>query len=124
MALHAPEMLDGACGRVSLHEGNCGDHTAGGLYDLPADPTERNNLAGNRETAQIESELKDKLNKRLKDTQDPILDGVVPAPPGYMEHYLAAPDGPGGLPQMPGREEWLTLRWPSGATEHRFGRRT
>ena len=52
------------------------------LYHLEADPNEMNNLAGNPEYAEIEKELSARLTKWLEDTNDPILKGPVPAPPG------------------------------------------
>lgn len=89
------------------------------LYDLEQDPWERNNLAGNPDTMAVEKALLHQLNDWLSRTDDPILDGVVPAPCGYWEHFWAKAVGPGGLPQEPGREGWLTVRWPSAATQHR-----
>jgi arylsulfatase A-like enzyme len=88
-------------------------------YDLEQDPWERNNLAGNPDSLKIERTLLSELNGWLSRTDDPILDGVVPAPIGYWEHFFAKSVGPGGLPQEPGREGWLTVRWPAVATEHR-----
>ena len=89
------------------------------LYDLASDPLERNNLAGVQEAAAIEADLKRKLNDWLEATGDPILKGVMPAPPGYMVHFMSKPNGPGGLPVHEGEEEWFTLRWPPGATQHK-----
>jgi arylsulfatase A-like enzyme len=88
------------------------------FYDLEQDPWERNNLAGNPNTAEIERALARELDDWLARTNDPILKGVVPAPMGYWEHFCAKPVGPGGLPSEPGREGWLTMRWPPGAIEH------
>jgi arylsulfatase A-like enzyme len=89
------------------------------LYDLWDDPAERKNLSGRPEVAGIEKKLRKTLEERLASTDDPILDGIVPAPVGYMEHFLADVTGPGGLPQPSEEENWLTLFWPIGATEHR-----
>lgn len=89
------------------------------FYDLEQDPWERNNLAGNPHTIEIEKTLTKELGDWLARTGDPILQGVVSAPIGYWEHFCAKPVGPGGLPCEPGREGWLTVHWPSGATEHR-----
>lgn len=89
------------------------------IYDLQDDPLERSNLAGTPGVAAVEEELKKKLNDRLAATDDPIVKGVVPAPPGYMEHFMSKPNGPGGLPVKEFPSEWLTLRWPSCATEHK-----
>jgi arylsulfatase A-like enzyme len=89
------------------------------LYDLERDPLERENLIGRAESQEVEAALKRALEDWLSRTGDPIAEGVVPAPVGYWEHFCAKPVGPGGLPAAEGREEWLTVRWPSGATEHR-----
>jgi arylsulfatase A-like enzyme len=88
------------------------------FYDLEQDPGERNNLAGSPDTLEIERTLLSELNDWLSRTGDPILNGVVAAPIGYWEHFFAKSVGPGGLPQEPGRESWLTVRWPAVATEH------
>jgi arylsulfatase A-like enzyme len=89
------------------------------LYDLQDDPWERENLAEERAFRRIRNELEALLDAWLVETQDPILDGVVPAPPGYWEHFCAKSVGPGRLPPAEGRDAWVTVRWPSGATEHR-----
>jgi len=52
------------------------------LYHLEADPNEMNNLAGKDEYAEIEKELSARLTKWLEETEDPILKGPIPAPPG------------------------------------------
>lgn len=91
------------------------------LYDLCKDPLERENLFGKPEVAAVQAELVRKLQEYLSATHDPILEGVVPAPVGYWEHFCAKPAGPGGLPPAKGREGWLTVRWPSGATRHKCG---
>ena len=88
------------------------------FYDLDLDPWERSNLAGNPNTREIERALTRKLDDWLSRTGDPILKGIVPAPIGYWEHFCAKPVGPGGLPCEPGREGWLTVRWPPAATQH------
>ena len=88
------------------------------LYDLQADPVERNNLAGQAQIAEIEAQLKRQLDDWLRAANDRILDGVVPAPVGYWEHFLAKPQGPGALPIAGGNDSWLTIRWPFGATRH------
>jgi N-sulfoglucosamine sulfohydrolase len=92
------------------------------LYDLSADPLERHNLADEPAYAEVKADLLAELDDWLDDTDDPILKGVVPAPVGYWEHFCAKPNGPGALPPEKGREGWLTVRWPSGATKHRCGR--
>jgi arylsulfatase A-like enzyme len=91
------------------------------VYDLQEDPWERNNLVGDPAHRQVRQKLEAALEAWLVETQDPILDGVVPAPPGYWEHFCAKSVGPGRLPSAPGRDGWVTVRWPSGATQHRCG---
>ncbi len=48
------------------------------LYDLIFDPNEINNLAGNPEYADIEKDLKDRLQLWMEKTEDKLLDGPVP----------------------------------------------
>ena len=88
------------------------------LYDLGSDPIERNNLANRADKATLTKDLRHELNAFLSATHDPILKGVVPAPSGYWEHFLAKPSRPGGLPLHEESESWTTTRWPFGATEH------
>jgi arylsulfatase A-like enzyme len=85
------------------------------LYDLAADPSERRNICGKKEFEEIENQLKTLLMDHLVKIKDPVLDGVVPAPHGYIEYYMASATGPGGLPPAAGEEEWHTWRWPIGA---------
>ncbi len=87
------------------------------LYDLEEDPLERTNLAGQKENAELENDLKGQLDDWLEASNDPILKGVVPAPSGYREYFLASPTGPGGLPAASGQEEGHTFRRPDGAAE-------
>jgi len=64
------------------------------LYDLRADPWERHNLAGQAEVAEVERELRARLQARLAFAKDPILEGPVEPVPGYMDVF----SHPGGLP--------------------------
>jgi arylsulfatase A-like enzyme len=93
------------------------------LYDLEDDPGERRNLAGHPDHAGVEQDLHTRLMSYLEATDDPLLRGPVPAPVGYWEHFMAKPNGPGGLPIRRTEENWLTIRWPFGATEHTCSRR-
>lgn len=52
------------------------------LYDLVADPAERNNLASAPMHAATLAELRARLDAWMRDTEDPLLAGAVPAPPG------------------------------------------
>lgn len=50
------------------------------LYDLNADPVERENLAGRPEHAETETELKRRLVDWMLETEDPLLCGPVASP--------------------------------------------
>ncbi len=52
------------------------------LYDLMLDPEEGNNLAADPAFEQVRAELSERLERQMRDTADPLLDGPVPAPPG------------------------------------------
>jgi arylsulfatase A-like enzyme len=54
------------------------------LYDLALDPQEGNNLAGDEACEQVRAELSERLERHMRDTGDPLLDGPVPAPPGVQ----------------------------------------
>lgn len=47
------------------------------LYDLQADPLERNNLASEAAFGEVERELKERLWRWMEDTDDPLLHGPV-----------------------------------------------
>ena len=51
------------------------------LYDLALDPEEGRNLATDWEHAHVASSLRDRLVRWMRDTDDPLLSGPVPAPP-------------------------------------------
>jgi N-sulfoglucosamine sulfohydrolase len=57
------------------------------LYDLRADPWERNNLAGQLEFSGAETDLRARLLGWMKATEDPLLQGPVPSP--YYADALA-----------------------------------
>jgi N-sulfoglucosamine sulfohydrolase len=67
------------------------------LYDLEADPWEQNNLSGNEALAEIEKELKTRLVKWMKETNDPLLQGPVQSI--YNQQMLLAfrKDDAGGI---------------------------
>jgi N-sulfoglucosamine sulfohydrolase len=52
------------------------------LYDLIFDPTEQNNLRGNPGSAPVLREMRMRLERWMTRTDDPLLKGPVPAPPG------------------------------------------
>ena len=51
------------------------------LYDLVFDPGEHRNLSGDSQYEQVRRELADKLEKWMRETDDPLLAGSVPPPP-------------------------------------------
>ena len=61
------------------------------LYDLLMDPGEMRNLAGLPAHADVEAELATRLDAWMHETDDPLLDGPVPPPPG------ATVNDPGGV---------------------------
>src|SRR4029077_5216683 len=57
------------------------------LYDLALDPEEGRNLATAWEHAHVASSLRDRLLRWMRDTDDPLLSGPVPAPRGSLVNY-------------------------------------
>jgi N-sulfoglucosamine sulfohydrolase len=60
------------------------------LYDLVFDPNESNNLAGDPAVAQTLGEMRERLGRWMRATDDPLLAGPVPAPSGAR---VNDPDG-------------------------------
>ena len=60
------------------------------LYDTFLDPSERVNLFDSAEHADVLKEMRARLERWMRDTDDPLLAGQVPAPP---EAELNDPDG-------------------------------
>lgn len=60
------------------------------LYDLLFDPTEHENLVGNRAYEAEMQQMRGRLDRWMKETRDPLLNGPVKAPPGAV---LNDPDG-------------------------------
>jgi len=54
------------------------------LYDLTLDPAENHNLITDPTYADVLSDLKSRLEAWMKRTNDPLLNGPVPAPPGAI----------------------------------------
>jgi arylsulfatase A-like enzyme len=52
------------------------------LYDLIFDPAEQNNLATDPKSAAVLAEMRGRLARWMERTDDPLLKGPVPAPPG------------------------------------------
>jgi arylsulfatase A-like enzyme len=66
------------------------------LYDLVLDPAEMNNCAADPACAEALAEMRGRLAEWMRDTEDPLLDGPVPAPPGaeVNEQWQVSPDEP------------------------------
>lgn len=54
------------------------------LYDLVFDPNERANLVDDPAHAAARDELRGRLDRRMRETGDPLLAGPVPLPPGAV----------------------------------------
>jgi N-sulfoglucosamine sulfohydrolase len=52
------------------------------LYDMLLDPEEGRNLAGQEPFERVRAELAERLERKMEESQDPLLDGPVAAPPG------------------------------------------
>lgn len=70
------------------------------LYDLDADPNEQVNLADDPMVADIRGSLRTQLERWMRATADPLLDGAVPLPQPQSRHHDALPILPrsGGTP--------------------------
>lgn len=66
------------------------------LYDLCLDPLETDNLAGNADHENIRADLADQLHRWMRTTEDPLLAGPVPPPPGgwVVPADALSPDDP------------------------------
>jgi len=51
-------------------------------YDLFFDPAELHNLIDDETCHAVAVDLRDRLQRWMEETADPLLDGPVPAPPG------------------------------------------
>jgi len=60
------------------------------LFDLVFDPAERNNLAGCAEYAVVQADLAGRLERWMRETDDPLLQGYVPKPPGARVNLKGA----------------------------------
>ena len=52
------------------------------LYDLLHDPNEANNLASEPALESVLEDMRARLDTWMRETEDPLLDGAVPAPEG------------------------------------------
>jgi arylsulfatase A-like enzyme len=66
------------------------------LYDLVLDPNEQNNLAADPVAREALEDLRRRLADWMRATDDPLLDGAVPPPPGAQvnEQWQISPDEP------------------------------
>ncbi len=66
------------------------------LFDLVFDPNEANNLADDPSFQHVLEDMRDRLDRWMKDTDDPLLEGHVPAPKGAVvtDADAMTPHGP------------------------------
>jgi arylsulfatase A-like enzyme len=66
------------------------------LYDLVLDPAEGNSVAEDPARAEILAEMRGRLDAWMRETEDPLLDGPVPPPPGALvnDQSQVSPDDP------------------------------
>ncbi|MEQ7127596.1 sulfatase [Actinopolymorpha sp. B11F2] len=75
-----PRDIEASATRAGMGDAHLVERAAVEVYDLTADPWERDNLAGKPEVADVERELADTLVRWQRATGDPLLDGPIPAP--------------------------------------------
>ncbi len=76
-----------------------------GLFDLTFDPNEMSNLANAPAAQSVLKELRCRMERWMKETEDPLLEGSVPAPPNALVN-----DADGLSPrEMP--RPWLAKRF-------------
>ena len=66
------------------------------LYDLVLDPVEGSNLADDPSSGEALEEMRGRLDAWMRETDDPLLEGPVEAPPGALvnEQWQVSPDEP------------------------------
>jgi N-sulfoglucosamine sulfohydrolase len=66
------------------------------LYDLVLDPNEGHDLSGDPARADVLAEMRERLRRWMEETDDPLLQGPVPPPPGAAvnEQWQVSPDDP------------------------------
>jgi arylsulfatase A-like enzyme len=72
------------------HGGRRQSLAAEGLYDLFFDPLEMNNLAGDPAYAESLIDMRQQLDDWMEETEDPLRDGPVSAPPGARVNKVDA----------------------------------
>jgi len=79
-----PNIDDGYSKQLLLRQGlaEARHDPAEMLFDLVFDPAERNNLAGRAEYAAVQADLAGRLERWMRETDDPLLRGYVPKPQG------------------------------------------
>jgi N-sulfoglucosamine sulfohydrolase len=77
-----PNIDDGYSKSALLAAGLPGRRDREQLYDLLLDPNEARNLVGDPGYAEVLSDMRDRLNRWMRATDDPLLKGDVPAPEG------------------------------------------
>jgi hypothetical protein len=60
------------------------------LYDNLFDPVQARNVAADPELASVKAELADSLQQWMEETNDPLLDGDVPLPPGAQMNDVSS----------------------------------
>ena len=70
--------------------------SARALYDLVLDPAEAENLAAQPQFADRLAEMRERLQRWMRETDDPLLDGPVDPPPGALinEQWQVSPNEP------------------------------
>ncbi|HJN15140.1 MAG TPA: sulfatase-like hydrolase/transferase, partial [Armatimonadota bacterium] len=87
-ALRLPTDIEMSLTRRDMGDAHLGPRAEFELYDLEADPWEQENLAGSAARSEVERDLACRLDAFLEATNDPILEGSVPRPPGEADIIL------------------------------------
>ena len=88
------------------------------LYDLVFDPHEERNLVDDTGRAEVLTDLRQRLDRWMKETSDPLLDGPVAAPPGAefnLPSQVSADDPTVKGPADPEQALAAAMRDPTGA---------
>ena len=84
--------IDDGFAKSELMDAGYADHAVAPeqLYDTVFDPGETNNLTHELEYAEVLEDMRARLDRWMRDTDDPLLQGHIPVPPGVE---LNDPDG-------------------------------